>query len=73
MMFKEKDKMYKTLVRPILPYGSESWPLKMKDENMLQIHERKILRRIFGPVKDSDIWRSRHNHELHKLYCHVFE
>jgi hypothetical protein len=28
MIFKEKDKMYKMLVRPILPYGSESWPLK---------------------------------------------
>jgi hypothetical protein len=29
--------LYKTLMRPILTYGSESWPLKRKDENMLRI------------------------------------
>jgi hypothetical protein len=68
MIFKEKDEMYKMLVRPVLHCGSESWPLKREDENMLQIFERKILRRIYGLIKENDIWRSRYNRELYKLY-----
>jgi hypothetical protein len=55
------------LVRPILTYGSESWPLKRKDENMLKILER-ILRRIYSPIKENGIGRPRYNHELYKLY-----
>jgi hypothetical protein len=36
---------------------------------MLRIFERRILlKRIYGPVKESGIWRSRYNHELYKLY-----
>jgi hypothetical protein len=31
-----KCMLYKTFVRPILIYGSESWPLSKKDENLLQ-------------------------------------
>jgi hypothetical protein len=63
-----KCTLYKTLVRPILTYGSESWPLTRKDVNILRIFERRILRRIYGPVKENDIWKLRYNHELYKLY-----
>jgi hypothetical protein len=38
----------KTLVRPMLTYESESWPLK-KRKNLLRIFERRILRRILWP------------------------
>jgi hypothetical protein len=41
---------------------------KREEENMLQIFERRILRRIYGPIKENGIWRSRYNHELYKLY-----
>jgi hypothetical protein len=51
------------LVRPIFTHGSESWPLTGKDENMLQIFERRILRRVYGPIKENSIWRSRYNHD----------
>jgi hypothetical protein len=54
------------LIRPILTYGSESWTLKSKDENMLQISER-ILSRIYGTIKEDGILRSRYNHEFYKL------
>jgi hypothetical protein len=60
--------LYNTLVRPSLTCGSESWPLKRRDENMLRIFERRILRRIYGQIKESGIWRSRYNHELYTLY-----
>jgi hypothetical protein len=49
-------------------YGSESWPLSKKVENLLQILERRILRRIYGPINEGGIWRIRRNNELHKLY-----
>jgi hypothetical protein len=42
--------LHKTLVRPITTYGNESWNLTRKDENMLRIFERRILRRIYGPI-----------------------
>jgi hypothetical protein len=56
---------YKTLVRPIHTYGSESWTLKRTEENMLRIFDRRILRRMFGPVEENGIWRSSYNHELY--------
>ena len=39
-----------------------------KEEQILFTFERKILRRIFGPVLDQNRWRRRFNHELMELY-----
>ena len=39
-----------------------------EDERQLGIWERKVLRRIFGPVNENDNWRIRTNKELHNLY-----
>jgi hypothetical protein len=63
-----KCTLYETLIRPILMYGSESWPLSKKDENLLQIFERRILRRIYSPINEGGIWRIRYNNELYKIY-----
>jgi hypothetical protein len=52
-------------------YGSESLPLS-KDENLLQIFERIILRRIYGAINEGDIWRIRYNNELYKLYSEPY-
>jgi hypothetical protein len=63
-----KLKIYKSLIRPLVTYGCESWTSTNQDEQHLRIFERKILRKIFGPVKDKDgSWRIRINHELSKL------
>lgn len=35
---------------------------------MLNAFERKILRRILGPVQDRDVWRNRYNDELYNIY-----
>ena len=50
-------------------YGSETWSTTKKDEQ-LQIFEDKILRRIFGPIKDTNSgeWRARKNTELYSLF-----
>jgi hypothetical protein len=37
------------------------------NEKMVDVFERKILRRINGPVKDRDQWRCRYNQELYDL------
>nr|XP_037869231.1 uncharacterized protein LOC119628999 [Bombyx mori] len=42
----------------------QTWVLSKKDENRLLVFERKILRRIFGAVRENEIWRTRYNHEL---------
>jgi len=36
----------------------------------LLVFERKILRRIFGPTKENQIWRIKTNEELDKLIKH---
>lgn len=65
-----KITIYKTLIRPIVLYGSETWSTTKKDEALLQTFENRILRRIFGPIKDaiSGEWRIRSNIEIHTLF-----
>ena len=46
--------MYKTLIKPILCYGSVTWTLTQTAEQMLNTFERKILRRIYGPTQEGD-------------------
>ena len=63
-----KKKLYKTLIRPVLLYGSETWAVGNTDRSRLDVFERKVLRTIYGPVNDDGCWRKRHNHEVYKLY-----
>ena len=63
-----KIRIYKTVVRPILMYGCEAWTLTLKEEDRLLVAERKILRKIFGPIQRSDgSWRVRKNAEIEEL------
>jgi hypothetical protein len=60
--------MYQTLVRPVVTYACETWVLKENIKTKLRVFERKILRRIYGPTKESDgTWRIKTNEELNKL------
>jgi hypothetical protein len=58
-----KMQIYKTLFRPVVTYGCEFWAMKKEDENILRRFERKIIRRIYGPVKQQREWRIRNNEE----------
>ena len=42
--------------------------MSKSDENKLAVWERKIMRRIFGPVTENGVWRNSSNEELMKLY-----
>jgi hypothetical protein len=39
------------------------------DELQLAVFERKVLRKIFGPIHHTDQWRRRYNEELYQLYA----
>jgi hypothetical protein len=63
-----KLQIYKTIIRPVVTYGCETWTLTHQNEQRLRIFERKILRKIFGPViNDDGTWRIRRNDELNEL------
>jgi hypothetical protein len=65
---KSKLKLYRTLIRPILRYASETWVLKENSIQILMIFEGKILRKIFGPINESNgLWRIKTNEELDDL------
>lgn len=63
-----KLRLYKTLILPVLLYACETWAVSKKDEIKLETFERRILRKIYGPVCENGIWRARYNHELKILY-----
>ena len=63
-----KLEMYKTLIRPVALYGSESWNMTIADENSIGVFERKVLRTIFGPKREGDLYKSRSNAELYQLF-----
>ena len=65
-----KLKLYKTVIRPIVTYASETWVLKEATIQKLLVFERKILRRIFGPIKENQTWKTKTNEELDKLIKH---
>jgi hypothetical protein len=37
------------------------------DESKISVFERKVLRKIYGPVNDKGKWRIRFNNELYQL------
>jgi hypothetical protein len=65
---KSKLWMYQTLVRPVITYACETWVLKENIQSKLRVFERKVLRTIYGPTKESNgTWRSKSNNELNRL------
>ena len=45
-----------------------TWTLSKSDETLLAAFERKMLRRILGPVCVAGQWRSHYNDELYEMY-----
>jgi hypothetical protein len=66
--WRSKIRVYKTIIRPIVCYGCETWVMTEETKRKLEVFERKVLRKIFGPINENGIWRSRYNHELYQLF-----
>lgn len=61
-----KLKHYCTVIRPEALYAAECLAMNKKGiMEKLEVKERKILRKILGPIKDSGEFRRRHNQELY--------
>ena len=43
-----KGRVYKTTVRAVLLYGSETWPLRVEDQRRLEVFDNRCLRSIAG-------------------------
>jgi len=51
-----KIKIYRTIILPVILYGCETWSLILREERRLKVFESRVLRRIFGPKRDREIW-----------------
>jgi hypothetical protein len=56
------------VIKPILCYGSVTWTLTQAAEQMLNTFERKILRRIYGPIQEGGCWYPIWNNKLHSFH-----
>jgi hypothetical protein len=62
-----KIRLYKTILRPVVTYGVETWTMMKKKEQVVLIFKRKIFRRIYGPKYKDGEWKSTTNRELEEL------
>jgi hypothetical protein len=55
----------------VVLYGCVTWSFTWKEESRLRVFENRVLRRIFGPNRDTIAgeWRKLHNEELNDLCC----
>jgi hypothetical protein len=67
---KVKEKLYISYIRPLLTYACATWSTTKGNEEKLRRFERKILRRIYGPVFNTETqqWELRSNAQLEHLY-----
>ena len=63
---KLKLRLKNTIINQTLTYASETWTLTKRDRKQLNIFERKVTRRILGPVYDNEKenWRILTNKEI---------
>jgi hypothetical protein len=66
---KLKLRLKNTIKDKTLTYASETWTVTKKDRKQLNISERKVYRRILGPVYDNEKenWRILTNKEIHAI------
>jgi hypothetical protein len=72
------EMIYKSIIRPTVTYGCEIWAMTVAEQNRLQVFERRVLRKIYGPTLDSDgTWWMHTNEELEilikKKYCKIYK
>jgi hypothetical protein len=63
-----KFTIHKTLIHPVLLYGSEMWVLTKREENQLLVFERKVFRTICGSKIENGVYRRRYIYELDKEF-----
>ena len=69
VLIKLKDKVYKTVIKPTMTYGTECWAVRKKDENRLHVAEMRMLRWIRGNTRKDHV-RNKTMQEDAKV-CHI--
>jgi len=66
---KTKEHLYISYIRPVLTYACATWATTKGDDEKLRLFERKILRKIYGPVFNNteQKWEIRTNAQLYQL------
>jgi hypothetical protein len=66
---KAKIELCKSVILPVVTYGCETWTMNEVEEEKLRIFERKVLRKIFGPIQsENGVWTIRTNEEVYNVY-----
>jgi hypothetical protein len=47
-----KTGIYKIEILPVVLYGCETLSLTLREEHRLRVFEKRVLRRMFGPMRD---------------------
>lgn len=70
MLWKTKEKLFLWYVRLIVIYACKTWSTIMSDENQLLYFERKVLRMIYGLIRNSITgqYKRRENVDLENMY-----
>ena len=55
------------MVQPVAVFGSETWAATERDVRTLGTWDRKILRMIYGPVAEQEMWGKRTDQQLKEL------
>jgi hypothetical protein len=65
-----KINIYRTIIKPVVLYGCETWLLTLTEEHRLRVFENRVLRRIFVAKRDkvTKNWRKLQNEEFNDLY-----
>jgi len=50
-----KVKIYRTIILPFVLYGCETWSSTVSEEHGLRVFRKRVLRKIFGPLRDEII------------------
>jgi hypothetical protein len=67
---KLKNRIYKTIILPVVLYECETWSLTLREEHRLGVFENRMLRRILGSKRDGVTGERRKllSEEFHDLY-----
>lgn len=66
--FRHYLEFFKKIMARFLVHIQNYYPTDSNPRRLPNIWERKILRRICGPVRVNNIWKNRTNNELRDLY-----
>ena len=64
-----KITIYRNIILTAVLYGCETWLLTLREERRITVFEIRVLRKMFGPVRDERTRKLRkiHNEELNDL------